>query len=305
MIFLIVSIILSAGILLIFKAFTFFKVRMFLVIVINYWVCVATGLIASGAGINELISFIDKPWLPLTLLLGSSFIIGFNAINLTVKHIGVTAASVASKNAMVISATAAFFLYQDTVTWIKIAGILLAMAAIVLASIRKNGENGNHPFRLKDLFLPFVVFVVSGFIETLLKYIQHFHLDPSEYNFFLVFLFGMAGAVGTLMYFVQIGVKTVKKQKIYIPGYRDLLAGVVLGVPNYGTIYFLIKALEQPNWESSVVYPVNNIGIVLLSALLAFIIFKEKLSRLNLIGIAIAVIAIIMIAWDQLITWIK
>ena len=57
--------------------------------------------------------------------------------------------------------------------------------------------------------------------------------------------------------------------------------------------------LRQYDKISSVILPVNNMGIVLFSALVAFILFKEKLSWLNWTGILVALIAIAMIAFGH------
>jgi uncharacterized membrane protein len=61
-----------------------------------------------------------------------------------------------------------------------------------------------------------------------------------------------------------------------------------------------MKVLKINPGSSSVIFPVNNMGIVLLSALLAWIVFKEKLSPVNWTGIVLSVVAIIMIAIENL-----
>jgi uncharacterized membrane protein len=76
---------------------------------------------------------------------------------------------------------------------------------------------------------------------------------------------------------------------------KTILAGIMLGIPNYFSIYMLFKALSVKSWEDSFVFPVNNIGIVILSTVFAVVIFKEKLNKLNLIGLALAVISILVL----------
>ena len=55
-------------------------------------------------------------------------------------------------------------------------------------------------------------------------------------------------------------------------------------------------ALEKTGWGSAVVYPVNNVAIVMISALVAVLFFREKLTRLNMIGILVAIAAILLIS---------
>ena len=66
----------------------------------------------------------------------------------------------------------------------------------------------------------------------------------------------------------------------------------MLGVPNYFSLLFLMEALRLPGWRSSVIFPVNNMGIVVLTAVCAALLFREELSQKNFIGILLAVAAI-------------
>jgi len=87
-----------------------------------------------------------------------------------------------------------------------------------------------------------------------------------------------------------------KKQ---IPSKKSLLFGLVLGIPNYFSIYILLKALEGSGLESSIVFPINNMGVVLVSTLISLIWFGEKLSIKNYIGVAISILAISLIAFSN------
>ena len=82
------------------------------------------------------------------------------------------------------------------------------------------------------------------------------------------------------------------KQKIHL---RNIIGGMILGFLNFGTTYYLIMAMGV--FQSTVLFPVQNVGIVVLSALAGFIIFKEKLSVINWIGILLSIIAILLIAF--------
>jgi len=78
--------------------------------------------------------------------------------------------------------------------------------------------------------------------------------------------------------------------------FRNILGGVALGVPNYFSIYFLLKALQHDSLNSASVFTINNVAIVMLSTLLGIIIFKERLSFKNWAGIGLAVISILLVA---------
>ena len=87
--------------------------------------------------------------------------------------------------------------------------------------------------------------------------------------------------------------KTIKdQQKIYG---KSILAGIILGVPNYFSMFYLIKALQNKNLESATIFTLINIGVILLTTLFSILFFKEKLKHQNYIGILLAIIAVFLV----------
>ena len=82
---------------------------------------------------------------------------------------------------------------------------------------------------------------------------------------------------------------------------KNVAGGLLLGIPNYGSLYFWIQALKvlkiKFNWDSSTLFPINNIGVVCLSALIGFLLFKETFSMRKLIGFVLAVASIVIIGF--------
>ena len=88
----------------------------------------------------------------------------------------------------------------------------------------------------------------------------------------------------------------LKKRMLSLFNLRVLAWGILLGLVNFGSIFFLVKTLNyqhplQGSIDSSVVFGINNIGIVTLSVLLGVLLFKERLSRINIAGILICILA--------------
>ena len=102
-------------------------------------------------------------------------------------------------------------------------------------------------------------------------------------------MFGIAALFG----FVILLLKALKKRSSF--GTRNIVAGIVLGVPNYFSILFLIKALQNKNFESSTLFTINNVAIVIVSTLVGLFLFKENFSLKNKIGIALAVVGIVLV----------
>jgi drug/metabolite transporter (DMT)-like permease len=286
MIPLVLSILSSSVLLVIFKYFDKFKVQTFQAITINYLVAAALGFLMTPVSLHPY-QIIAKPWALSALIIGSSFIGVFYLMALSSQKVGVAVSSVANKMSLVIPVTAGFILYNESLAGLKILGILLAIIAVTLVTIRKSD---GVKLEKKYLFLPILIFLGSGYLDTFLKYVQTVQLSEGEIEVFSASLFVIAATIGSL---ILLGKRIFKGDTVEK---KSIVAGLALGIPNYFSIHFLLKALNLPNLESTVVFPINNTGIVLVSTFLAILLFSERLSKLNWIGISLAVVSIALIA---------
>lgn len=287
MIWLVLSIATSSFLYVIFKYFQVYEVNRLHAIVVNYAVACITGLIAYRGTIN-IEQILEASWLPYAVILGTLFITVFNVMALTSQKNGLSVAAVASKMSLVIPVMAGFWIYEESFGWIKIVGIILALASVILTSAR---SKSNLMVNKGYLLLPLLLFAGSGIIDTTLKYAETTHLTNGEEPLFSAVCFLVAFSVGILILIYE------ATQRRYV-NKKSLLAGLILGVPNYLSIYFIIRALKT-DVESSVIYPINHVGTVLLTSLLGVWLFKEKLILKNYLGIGIAIVAIIMVAFAK------
>jgi len=284
MIWLLLSILCSTVIFVIFKLFDRYKVNNLQAIVINYFAAFAVGF-GSVKGHYSAVEIIEKEWFISILILGLMFILLFQVMALVSQKLGVAAASVAVKMSLVIPVIFGFYYYGDSIHFIKLVGIILALASVYLATRKPSKIRTSKAY----LWLPIALFVGSGLLDTLIKYNQHELVPEAEHAHFTSSIFGMAALFGI----VFISINAIKKPFKF--HWKNLLGGIALGIPNYGSIYFLLKALEHNGLESSVIFPVNNVGIVALSALTGWFLFSEKLSRQNQTGILMAIVSIVLI----------
>lgn len=284
MIAIVLSILCSTLLYVNFKLFARFQVKTLQAIVINYTVCVIVGLLNEGA-LKSFQSIVHAAWFAHAILMGSLFITIFYITALSVKTSGIAITSVAGKLSLIIPTALAFLLYGDEITFLKLTGISFALAAIFLITFRKN--DGASQLSYKFFLFPLLILVGNGIIDAYANYCQREFIEPADFNFFLVFVFGTAAFTGWLTLLYR---RMMFNEVLSI---KSLLFGITLGVPNYGSMYFLIMALESSGIESSVFFPVNNIAILLLSCVIGSLFFKEKLSALNLFGIVISIVAII------------
>ncbi len=284
MLYLLLSILFSTLLVVIFKLFDRYRIQTFQAIVFNYITASVLGFSLTGLDIsvNELT---HRYWFPNAVLIGVLFISLFYVIALTAQQISVSVASVANKMSVVIPVSAAFYLYNDTPGFTKITGIILALIGVVLASIKKEESK----FSLHAYFWPILLFIGSGFLDTYMKYTQHYYLSDTDTIYFIPVLFSIAAFTGIIILFWQLALNPSKFQ------WKSFPAGIILGLCNYASIYFLLKSLQIPNMQSSVLFSLNNVGIVITSAFISHFVFKNYLSRKNWIGIALSVMAIILI----------
>ena len=288
--FLIASIILTAWLTIAFKIVGRLGINNLQAIVFNYTVCVITGTIVNGSfPVNS--SLIKEPWLPWALVMGCGFISLFNLAAYTVQKIGVAAATVAYKLSMVIPFVFSIYLYNEDATVLKIAGVAVALLAVWLTTRPAEKNKKEHKVSWMIWAMPLLLFVGSGLLDAMIKYVEQAFINPGNQDAYLITAFCVAAAVGWLILFYLF---STGKQQFST---KALVAGICIGIPNYFSIWCLLGALKGYSGNSSAIIPINNMGIVLFTALVAWFIFKEKLSATNWLGIALSLGAIALIAY--------
>ena len=283
MIFLFLSILFSTGLFVIFKYFGIYKIDVLKAIFINYIVAFSMGFLLAERKIPISEIYLE-PWFPGALVLGALFISIFFVMAMTAQKNGVSVTSIAGKMSVVVPVLFGIVLYNESVTFLKIAGILIALVAVYLSSVREETSE-----KKGGLLFPILLFIGSGTIDTLLKYVQSNHVADEDVSIFSGSLFGIAAIFG----FIILGVKTIKKRVPF--GRKNIIAGIVLGVPNYYSIVFLIKALQNKDFESSTLFTINNVAIVIVSTLVGLFLFREQFSLKNKIGVALAILGIVLV----------
>jgi glucose uptake protein GlcU len=286
MIYLLFAITASTLILVSFKVFERLGIDSFTAITVNYIVGAIFGFNyiswdASASGI------FSSDWFPLAALTGLILITGFVLFSISAQKAGVAITAISSRMAVVISVITGILVFGDSAGIVKIAGICLAILAFYMTL--KKEKNERPP--LSVLLLPLAVFLFMGLNDIILKVTQYYFIGINNdtelvsyaaTSFLFGFLIGIP--VSAYRYFVKHHPVKVKA----------IGAGIVLGLLNWFSTYYLLKGLEVI--EVSIFIPLLNISVVTISALIGVLAFTEKLSLINRIGIATAIIAIIFIA---------
>jgi drug/metabolite transporter (DMT)-like permease len=178
------------------------------------------------------------------------------------------------------------FLYNESVTFLKVIGIIIALIAVYLSSVKEKSTAKKNA----GLLLPILLFLGSGAIDTTLKYVEVNFVPKNDVSIFSGSLFFIAAIFALIILII----KAIKKREAF--GVKNIIAGFVLGIPNYFSIIFLIKALQTEGFESSTLFTINNVGIVIVSTIIGILLFKETFSAKNKIGVALAILGIVIVA---------
>ena len=68
-----------------------------------------------------------------------------------------------------------------------------------------------------------------------------------------------------------------------------------MGVINYGSIFFLVKTIDSGWMMKSKIVCLNNLGVVMVSTFVAILLFKERLSKINWVGLALSIVALLVL----------
>jgi drug/metabolite transporter (DMT)-like permease len=285
-IYLLLSILFNAVLFIIIKLFAKFNIDALQALVVNYFVAFGVGLFFLDTSFSPQI-IISQEWFKGSILLGFIFISTFYVTTITSQRNGLSVASVASKMSVIIPIILGVFLYDETLGSVKILGIIIALIAVYFTSKKETGEIQ----QASNLVFPILVFIGAGTIDSSLKYLQTFHVPSNQIGLFSSVTFFCAFSVGILiLVFLSL------KGKIKFAG-RNILGGIALGLPNFFSLYYLVKMLEAKAFESATLFTIHNIAIVLVSTFVGILFFKERISMRNALGIGLALFALFLVTY--------
>ncbi len=288
-IFLVLSVLFFVSIFLIFRIFDNYKINNKEAIVVNYFIATLVSYIFYK-GETPILSVTSLNWFPYSVVLGILFMLSFLLFAVSTQKAGIAITSVASKMSVIIPVFVGAYLYEyETLNTIKIAGLFLAIASFYLIFKKEKKE----VFELKSIILPSLIFVFSGINDSLMKYIRELFFKSSEISInseilFMGSLFFISFVSGALILGATI---MIKKERFEL---KSIIAGTILGIFNFFSVLTMFKAMGY--FESSFFFPVFNVSIVGLSTIIGIIFFKEKLNRINKIGVVLALLTILLLA---------
>ena len=297
MIYLILAILCSTGVFVAMRLFERFNLDNHQALMWNYVFATCTGFLMCKQ-FDTPAQLVSEPWFGLSLLTGFWFIFTYVLMTASTQRSGVTVTSLSSKLSVVLPTLAGVILFSEKLNLVATIGILLALVALVLVV---GGKNGSSPSRIdsntaqslarndmrgKNWLLPILIFFGTGTGDILMKLTeQRNHGD--DMSFMIAFIYFIALLFGIILVAYDLIRGKSKWQ------WKSAVGGIGLGVINFFSTYCVYHAMRC--FDNVVLFPVYNIGVVSLTALTGWLLFKEKLTWKNYLGLAIAIIAVILI----------
>ena len=285
MIYIAISIILFNVLVVFFKLFEKYNIDNLQALISNYFISALLSLLLLSENDN-IQSSIESEWFIHAIILGTLFISIFNIYALGIQKIGIATSSVINKMSFVVPVVFSIIFYENEVFSLSILfGILLALLGIYLSSTNNSSFN----FDKKYLWIILIIFFGQGLVDIVLND-SKFYIPKDENILFFLILFISATTAGILILFAK---KQISHIKI-----KNLLWGAIFGIPNFFSIFYFLKALQSDYFidKSYLIFPLTSVGIVVTTTFLGMLIYKEILTKRNLIGITIAVISILIIS---------
>lgn len=222
----------------------------------------------------------DAPFL-LYSSLGVLLPVVFLFLIASIKNIGIVKTDAAQRLSLFVSILAAWLVFNEVFSIAKIIGILVGFSALFCV-LNKADNNAK-----SDLKYPILVFLGFGIIDILFKKVAAFTAVSYTTSLFVIF-----GIAFVFMLFAVLYEIVFKKKPLE---FKNLFLGFFVGCFNFGNILFYLKAHQAFSASPSTVFAGMNMGVILLGSIVGVLLFKEKLSKLNYIGLVLALFSILLI----------
>lgn len=282
MIFLILAVISSAAIALVLKFFRSQEGNRYGIIIGNYMTCIVISLIMIGDP-RVIPAAAPSTWI-CGIIGGLLFVAGLVFMQSSIKVNGATLTSAFGKLGVMVPLAMSLLVFGEKPAIVQVVGILVALAALVVINLPSKDESNKAATYSFALLI--LTFLGNGLADSMAKVFEHIG-SRSDDRIYIFFIFASACLITAILAYVEYK-KTSKK---IIP--KELLAGIAVGIPNYYSSFFLLGSVER--LPSFLVYPIFSTGTILLVMVVSTLLFRERPSKTQYIGIAMILAALVLL----------
>jgi hypothetical protein len=291
MIYLLLTILTTSLLFILFRWFSLLKINIFQTIVWNYVVCSITGILHQMNILSMSLYSKHVDTIIWASIMGCGFLPCFFLIGTSTRLAGITATTMANKLSMIIPVSFAILIGLANFSLLQGVAIGLGIASILIIT---QGKSDSSQTGTAYRFLPWLVFVTGGLLDLALMYLNERVVTAESTGLFSIHVFVAAALCGLITLGTLISLKKITFES------KAILSGILLGIPNYFSVYFLLKTLDYYQHDGSFVFPALNLSVILLSALTSITLFREKLSFVILSGLLIASVSILLLYFSKI-----
>ncbi|MBB5621134.1 drug/metabolite transporter (DMT)-like permease [Pedobacter cryoconitis] len=283
MIYILLSISCSVTVAVLLKLAKRYNIHVLQAVMWNYLAAIILSYIFFRPELAQLVAVPTTLAIAIGVLLPVLFLI----LGASVRNIGIVKSDIAQRLSLFIPILASLYLFGENFGGLKVAGLLVGFVAIVLTLSRKSTVKTE----TNSYVYPILVFIGFGLIDVMFKKLALDKSIPYTSTLMVIFCISFIIAAVILGYVVL-----VRKKKVEL---INFFCGIVLGCFNFGNILFYMKAHRAMADNPSTVFAAMNMGVIILGSIIGIVLFKEKVSKLNYVGIAMALAAILLITLSQ------
>lgn len=285
MVYLVLCIISSTLIMVVFKIVDRKQTDLFSAIVINYYTAVIFGALTGGFPSGDPARY---SWFGLSLIMGVLFVLVFLIMGLSTKKVGVAITSITGKMSVIMPISFSIIWFNEQLSGLKIIGIIMTLISLFLIVYTPQRQK---PEERTSIILPLLLFLGVGIIDSSIKFAQETYIKGTDTNIFSTMTFLAAGVTGTVIWLIRRFFFGIRLPVSVFPG-------VLLGIVNFGSLFFMVKTLDSGIADSSIVFGLTSIGFVGLSIISGVVFFDEKLTTMKKIGIGFTALSIILLSFS-------
>lgn len=229
----------------------------------------------------QYVSLTQTPWLlifALGVLLPSVFLL----LSKSLSHAGIIKTEIAQRLSVVLSLAAAYYIFQEHFSQLKILGVVLGLASILMILLSNRGVGAQAQQGAGYLLL---VWLGYAAIDVLLKFTTGLGL---QFSLVLNLIFICAFVLSMAYLLIKNG---------NVGSMSNIVAGLGLGLLNFANIAFYVKAHMLLKDTPAIVFAGMNILVVVFGVLAGLICFKERLKSASIVGLGLGFASVMCLAF--------
>ena len=225
---------------------------------------------------------------------GTTYFIAFFFVIYMILWIGVASSTVVGSLSMLMPIGFGVVLWGEDPSLFQMVGVVLAIVSLSMIGDKpkhKKGELDPEPDKASSVsttvrIAAIVIFFLLCGLSRLAQAAFRYMCEGERFELKMQFVL----AAFVVASFPSIGVMIARGRKLLL---MEVVFGVALGMANMLQVLFILEALNV--FEGFIVFPVASAGGLMLTTLVATIVFGERLSIKTYIGISIATVALVLL----------